>query len=220
MTLTDIPYSTLQKNPEGYQILLLRDQHGLGFAAIGRELGLSTARVCGQYNKIKVRQVRLYIRHIAVALGHENTAQVRKEFFTALECYQNYACACGYLEKCYFDILEKYRAGQPGMSREVLEGLPPCPVSLGEEEIARIVTMREEGKASFRAIGREFHITPEKARYIYEMVYHRKVLAYVEQMQAQAGHEAGGWNVWQRYLAGNVSEKTRYERLLAEQGKI
>lgn len=102
MTLTDIPYSTLQKNGQGYEILLLRDQHGLGFAAIGRE----------------------------------------------------------------------------------------------------------------------FHITPEKARHIYEMVYHRKVLAYVEQMQAQAGHEAGGWNVWQRYLAGNVSAKTRYERLLAEQGKI
>lgn len=125
MVLDDIPYSTLQKNRQGYEILLLRDHHNRSFAAIGRELGICTARVCGQYNKIKVRQVRLYIRHIAVALGHENTAQVRKEFFTALECYQNYACACGYLENTYPEILEAYRGGGAGDIPNGVGGFAP-----------------------------------------------------------------------------------------------
>lgn len=220
MVLDDIRYSSLQKEQQGYEILLLRDHHNRSFAAIARELGLTSAQVRQKYSNMKVRQVRLYIRHIAIALGHENTTQMRKMFFAAMECYQNYACACGYLEKRYGDLLEKYRGGEPGMAEDVLNRIPPFRDSLSKREIFRLVVMREEEKATFQAIGREFHITPEKARHTYEMVYHRKVLAYVEQMQAQIGHEAEGWKVWQRYLAGNVSAKTRYERLLAEQGKI
>lgn len=216
MALEDIPYSTLQKNPEGYQILLLRDQHGLGFAAIGRQLGISTARVCGQYNKIKVRQVRLYIRHIAVALGHENTAQVRKEFFSALECYQNYAYACGYLENTYPELLKAYRAGEPGTSQAVLEALPPCPVFLGEAEAAAIVAMREEGKATFRAIGKALGVTAEKARHTYEKVYHKKILDYMEPLQSQAMDEAERRRIWQCCFGGYMSSKRRYEKLLEE----
>lgn len=216
----DIPYSTLQKDRQGYEILLLRDWQNRSFSDIARELGISPARARQQYSKIKVRQVRLYLRHISIALGHENTTQMRKIFFAAMECYQNYACAYGYLEKKYGDILEKYRKGEPGMAEDFLNHIPPFKDSLSKREISRLVAMREESKATFRAIGRELEITPEKARHTYEMVYHRKVLAYVEQMQAQVGHEAEGWKVWQRYLAGNVSAKTRYERLLAEQGKI
>ena len=174
MPMIDIPYSTLQEDKTGYQILLLREQQDQSFTAIASKFGVSPARVRQQYTKMKVRQVRLYIRHIAIALGHDNTAQVRNVFSEAMDCYQNYPYACGYLDKTYGDILKAYRAGEPGTPQEMLEKLPPCPVKLGEEEISRMVTMREEENASFRAIGRAFHITPEKARHTYEMVYHRK----------------------------------------------
>ena len=112
--LNDIPYSTLQEDKTGYQILLLREQQNQSFTAIASQLGVSPARVRQQYTKIKVRQVRLYIRHIAIALGHENTAQVRNVFSEAMDCYQNYPYACGYLDKTYGEILEAYRAGEPG----------------------------------------------------------------------------------------------------------
>ena len=217
MPMTDIPYSTLQEDKTGYQILLLREQQNQSFTAIASQLGVSPARVRQQYTKMKVRQVRLYLRHIAIALGHENTAQVRNVFSTAMDCYQNYPYACGYLDKTYGEILEAYRAGEPGTPQEMLEGLPPCPVKLGEKEVSRIVTMREEEKASFRAIGREFHITPEKARLTYEMVYHHKVLEYVEGLQQQAKSWEERMEIWRRYLGGSMSAKRRYERLLAEQ---
>ena len=217
MPMTDIPYSTLQEDKTGYQILLLREQQNQSFTAIASQLGVSPARVRQQYTKMKVRQVRLYLRHIAIALGHENIAQVRNVFSTAMECYQNYPYACGYLDKTYGEILEAYRAGEPGTPQEMLEGLPPCPVKLGEKEVSRIVTMREEEKASFRAIGREFHITPEKARHTYEMVYHHKVLEYVEGLQQQAKSWEERMEIWRRYLGGSMSAKRRYERLLAEQ---
>lgn len=217
MPMIDIPYSTLQEDKIGYQILLLREQQNQSFTAIASQLGVSPARVRQQYTKMKVRQVRLYLRHIAVALGHDNTAQVRNVFSTAMDCYQNYPYACGYLDKTYGEILEAYRAGEPGTPQEMLEGLPPCPVKLGEKEVSRIVTMREEEKASFRAIGRAFHITPEKARHTYEMVYHHKVLEYVEGLQQQAKSWEERMEIWRRYLGGSMSAKRRYERLLAEQ---
>ena len=217
MPMTDIPYSTLQEDKTGYQILLLREQQNQSFTAIASQLGVSPARVRQQYTKMKVRQVRLYLRHIAIVLGHENTAQVRNVFSTAMDCYQNYPYTCGYLDKTYGEILESYRAGEPGTPQEMLEKLLPCPVKLGEEEISCIVTMREEEKASFRAIGREFHITPEKARHTYEMVYHHKVLEYVEGLQQQAKSWEERMEIWRRYLGGSMSAKRRYERLLAEQ---
>lgn len=215
--MNDIPYSTLQEDKTGYQILLLREQQNQSVTAIASQLGVSPARIRQQYTKMKVRQVRLYLRHIAIVLGHENTAQVRNVFSTAMDCYQNYPYTCGYLDKTYGEILELYRAGEPGTPQEMLEKLLPCPVKLGEEEISRIVTMREEEKASFRAIGREFHITPEKARHTYEMVYHRKVLEYVEGLQQQAKSWEERMEIWRRYLGGSMSTKRRYERLLAEQ---
>lgn len=216
MKMTDIPYSTLQEDKTGYQILLLREQQNQSFTAIASQLSVSPARVRQQYAKMKVRQVRLYIRHIAIALGHENTTQVRNVFSTAMDCYQNYPYACAYLDKTYGEILEGYRAGEPGTPQEILEGLPPCPAELGEEEISRIVTMREEGNASFRAIGRAFHITPEKARHTYEMVYHRKVLEYVEGLQRQASNWEERMELWRRYFSGHQSAKTRYEKILGE----
>lgn len=214
MPMIDIPYSTLQEDKTGYQILLLREQQDQSFTAIASQLGVSPARVRQQYTKMKVRQVRLYIRHIAIALGHENTAQVRNVFSTAMDCYQNYPYACGYLDKTYGEILKAYRAGEPGTPQEMLEKLPPCPVKLGEEEISRMVTMREEENASFRAIGREFHITPEKARHTYEMVYHRKVLEYVEGLQQQARTWEERRELWRRYFGGHQSAKTRYENIM------
>ena len=77
-----------------------------------------------------------------------------------------------------------------------------------------MVTMRDEENASFRAIGREFHITPEKARHTYEMVYHRKVLEYVEGLQQQARTWEERRELWRRYFSGHLSAKTRYENIM------
>ena len=167
--------------------------------------------------KINFRKLILEIIKIEIVILPDKNENVIKVFSTAIYFYQNYPYTCGYLDKTYGEILESYRAGEPGTPQEMLEKLLPCPVKLGEEEISCIVTMREEEKASFRAIGREFHITPEKARHTYEMVYHRKVLEYVEGLQQQAKSWEERMEIWRRYLDGSMSAKRRYERLLAEQ---
>lgn len=64
--MKDIPYCALQKEQQGYEILLLRDWHSRSFSDIARELGISPARARQQYSKIKVRQVRMYLRHTSI----------------------------------------------------------------------------------------------------------------------------------------------------------
>ena len=198
--MKDIPYDTLKEDRQGYEILLLWEQHHRSVSEIARQLHLTPIHVQQQYSKMKVRQVHLYVQHLAFVLGHENTEQVRKVFTVAMECYQNYPCACGYLEKTYPDLLQEYRAGEPGTPRDVLEGLPPCPIHLGDKEISRIVTMREKEGASFQDIGRALQITPEKAQHTYERVYHNHVVSYVEQLQTQPQKGGVLRNIWRRLL--------------------
>ena len=97
--LKKIPYSTLKEDRRSFEIMTLRDQHGNTFADIAKDYGISSIRIRGLYNKIKKQQIHLYIIQVAAALGHKNTAFVKKEARTACECFQDnsYVCAC--LEK-------------------------------------------------------------------------------------------------------------------------
>lgn len=67
--MKDIPYSILKQDERAYEIMLLRDQYGNTFTDIARECEISVARVVQIYNKIKIKQIRLYINHIAVVFG-------------------------------------------------------------------------------------------------------------------------------------------------------
>lgn len=97
--MKDIPYSTLKQDERAYEIMLLRDQHDNTFTDIANEYSISVVRVRQIYNKTKIKQIRLYIQHISIELGHENTSQIRKIYDDAYECYQDWTYACAYLEK-------------------------------------------------------------------------------------------------------------------------
>lgn len=117
--LNDIPYSELRKDKRAYDIMLLRDQYGNSLSAIAEVYGISTASIRQIYHRIKMKQIFLYIPHIAMALGHRDTSQILKIYHSACEYYQRLVYVSAYLEKEYADILTEYRDGEPGCPRHL-----------------------------------------------------------------------------------------------------
>ena len=184
--MKDIPYSILKQDERAYEIMLLRDQYGNTFTDIARECEISVSRVVQIYNKLKIKQIRLYINHIAVVFGYKGTSQVRKVYDDAYECYQEWSYACAYLEKKYKDILTEYRDGEPGMPTQFVKSMPPFKPNLSKKTIARVVEIQEVENASFLAIAKELRMTQAKAKHTYEMFYHKQVLKLIKALEEKA----------------------------------
>lgn len=212
--LKDIPYSILKQDGRAYEIMLLRDQYNNTFTDIAKEREISVARVVQIYNKIKMKQIHLYINHIAVVLGYESTSQVRKVFNDADECYQDRTYACAYLEKKYKHILTKYRSREPGMPTQFIKSMPPFKPKLSKKTIARVVEMRDVEKASFVAIAKELRMTQAKARHTYEGFYHKQVLELIRALQEKSESNEEKMAIWNYYFRGNNSSKKRYDMLI------
>ena len=164
-------YSTLKKRKATYSIMLLHDIFGLTFEEITQVCQIPLPRVMRKYKKIKTAQAHLYIGRVSAALGHASTAQVKKEFEDAFACYRDVQYACAYLEKKYLDLLNGYRAGEPGMPPSFLNQMPPLILTLSEETVGRIIRMHDDEKVSFQTIGTELHITAARAEYAYRLCY-------------------------------------------------
>lgn len=215
--MKDIPYSELKKNKRAYDIMVLRDYYNNTFTDIAKDYEMSFIRVRQLYSRTKIKQIRLYIRHISIALGHENTTQVRKVFEIANECYQDYSYACAYLEKEYKDILDEYRAGEPGAPELLIKKLPPLKRRLNKKTISRIIEMRETEKATYDMIAKKFHITPEKAKRTYDIFYHQKVLEHIDALEKKAKDLDERAAIYRRYFGpGRKSPKNTYEMILKE----
>lgn len=214
--MKDIPYSILKQDERAYEIMLLRDQYANTFTDISREYEISVARVVQIYNKLKIKQIRLYINHIATVLGYSSTSQIRKVYIYAYECYQEWSYACAYLEKKYKDILTEYRDGEPGMPAQFVKSIPPFKPKLSKETVARVVEMREVEKASFVAIGKELRMTQAKARHTYEMFYHKQVLELIKALEEKAESREEKSAIWEYYFRGNKTAKKRYDMLTKE----
>lgn len=211
--MNDIPYSTLKENKRSFEILTLRDQYGNTFADIAKEYGISAIRTRDLYNKIKRQQIRLYVRHIAVVLGHSSTAVIKEEAHTAYRCYQDIPYVCTYLEKRYRQILDEYRAGEAGLPERVIRSLPPLKRRLRKKTVSRIVEMRETERATFAAIGRELDLTQEKVRHTYNMFYTQKVWAYINARQQEARSADERQAIWYRYFGTRLSPQRLYEMI-------
>ena len=209
--LTDIPYSTLAQD-SAYEIMLLRDQENAAFAEIARRTGRSAGGAAQLYNRVKVKQIRLYLNHIACWLGHETAAEVTKFYYSIYECYQDRRCACAYLEKSWQELLDRYRCGEPGMPKSFAESLPPLLPPLGEKTVARIVSLRESG-TSFQKIAQELNLTPVKAKHVYNSHYHKLVLGYLESLPAEGDGAGERRALWESYLNKNVSPKKFYDEM-------
>lgn len=211
--MKDIPYSELNQDKRAYKIMLLRDQHGNTFADIAKEFEISAGRAIQIYKKLKLKQIRLYINHIAAVLGYESTLQVKNVFDNAYECYQDRTYACAYLEKKYKDILIEYRDGEPGMPTQFIRNMPPFKPKMSQKTVARVIELRDVEKASFVTIAKELRITQAKAKHTYEMFYHKQVLALIKALQEKAESKEEKENIWNYYFRRYHSSKKRYDML-------
>ncbi len=211
--MKDMPYSELNQDKRAYEIMLLRDQHGNTFTDIAKEFEISPGRVIQIYKKLKLKQIRLYINHIAAVLGYESTLQVKNVFDNAYECYQDRTYACAYLEKKYKDILIEYRDGEPGMPTQFIRNMPPFKPKLSQKTVARVIELRDVEKASFVTIAKELRMTQAKAKHTYELFYHKQVLALIKALQEKAESKEEKENIWNYYFRRYHSSKKRYDML-------
>ena len=214
--LKEEAYRELQKDRRAYEIMLLRDQQGKTFTDIAKEYEISSAWAVQKYNRLKMKQIRLYINHIAAVLGHESTSQVENVFRNAYECYQDQTYACAYLEKRYKDILMEYRDGEPGMPTQFIKDMPPFKPKLSKKTVARVIELREAEKASFVTIAKELRMTQAKARHTYEMFYHKQVIALIKALQEKAESKEEKAAIWNYYFGRYHSSKKRYDMLTKE----
>lgn len=204
-------YAILKQDPRGYRVMLLRDQSDRTFGEIAGELHRSVGRVLQIYRAIKVRQKRLYLQHLSLVLGEQNAGQVEQQYAQAYACYQSLPYACAYLEVLYPEILAEYRAGEPGMPESFLKRMPPLQPEFGPEQVARVVKLREEGKATYAAIAEAMQITPEKARHTYDWYYHVQTVEMVKALQAQANSPQEEMEIWEHWF--RYAPKKRYDLL-------
>ena len=209
-----IAYNTIKENARAYEILQLRDQHDNKFTDIAKEYLISVSRAVEIYNRIKLKQIKIYINHIAITFGHENDSQIREVYKAAYECYQSRSFACAYMEKKYKEILTEYRGGEPGMPAEFIRNFPPFKAKLNKKEISRIIEMRDDEKLSFITIGKELKITQEKAKHAYNVFYHEKVLNLIEKLQRKEKSEKEKRDIGMYYFREFNTPKKRYDALM------
>lgn len=214
--LKDIPYSELKKNEKAYQIVLMRDQQSKTYTQIAKELDISLDGVRQIYDRLKRKQIQLYINHIAFALGHENTDIIKSWYYEVNEWYQDWQYISGYFEKEYEEILREYRAGEPGMPEEFIEKIPPLQSGTSSELIATVVYMREMSNMGFARIGKNLNMTAEKARHTYEMFYNNLALALFGIYKMHSVSKAEKDELWKRCFYRCRSAKKRCIMLLQE----
>lgn len=212
--LEDTPYNVLKQKEHAYEIMLLHDLQSIPFADIAKKFKISAAAAKDTYNRMKLKQIHLYINHIASALGHKNILKIQKIYNNACEYYQDHTYVCAYLEKKYKDILTKYRNGEPGMPEEFIKNMPPFKPNLSKETVAGVIKLRETKKASFSAIANELNITTAKAKRIYETFYHEKVLEIVNLLQENAKTKEEKDAIWNYCFDKYYSSKKRYDMLI------
>lgn len=211
--MLDIPYTTIQENRLDYEIFLLRNQQGKTFKEIARLLQRSANCIRVRYNRVRYKQLCLYIRHIAVALGMENLQEIREEAAQAEEWYGNRTYALAYLEKKYASILDAYRGGEPALPPEIADSLPPIRDELKDEEIERIRRMRDEEKAPFAIIAQELCITPEKAETAYQFYYHQMTRKLERELREKAQTPEEKKAVWNFCFRTRESSARHYRDL-------
>lgn len=141
---------------------------------------------------------------------------LRKDFHVAYDCYQDFLYVCAYLEKKYKDILDVYRAGEPGMPEQFVKTLPPLKRTFSKKMISRVVEMREIEKATFISIAKELRIAPAKAKHTYEMFHHRQVLEFVDSLLKEAKSYEEKADIWNRYFGKHRSAKKSYEFMISD----
>lgn len=213
--LKDIPYSILKKNEREYEIMIFSDRHNISWSVIAKEYNISTTSASTIYHRMKLKQINLYLNHIANVLK-KDIAELKALYRDAMKCYYGVNYACAYIEKRFNDILTEYRAGEPGMPAEVIENLPQFKPDLDQETVKSLVAMREQEQLPFTKIAKELCITRSKAMHVYDLFYHQKLSEALKILKDKAEIPEEIAIIKAYHFSTNKSSKKGYEMLIAE----
>ena len=204
-----IYYDTIKNKEMDYRIMILHDS-GCNYNEIARQIGKSSTRVSFVYSRTKVRQLRLYCRHLSI-LNDEEMDKYMHIWQEADFFYCDLQCSVAYLEKEYYNELQRFRLGEPGMPDQFLNELLPIK-KCGEKTTEKVIQMRDVQKKSFVEIGRLLQITRFKARQLYNSYYHGKMIDIANEIKKAYGEEERE-KFLDHYLVNSYSPKRCFEIL-------
>lgn len=207
--LTDVPYSNLKANRQDYEIMLLRDLYNNTFADIAKAFAVSVSTASNSYYRIKWKQLRCYINHLAIVNGHESTAMFKKLLRQVYDCYQDCKYVSAYFETKYQEILAEYRDGEPGLREQFLAALPPFKEKWSSHMISRVVELREDKKLAYPQIAQKLKMTSKSAEWIYQHYYHQKFMALSDKIMVDTGET----DIRRKYFKQTSDSKKRYALL-------
>lgn len=213
--LKEKPYCNLKTNQRAYEIMLLRDIYNNSFTEIAKKYGISSSCVREKYIKIKTKKIVYYINHLSIIFGYQDWKVFRNFYEAAEECYAESRSVIAYFEKTYGEILEKYRAGEPGMPEEFIKALPPFQTKWDDKIILHIIDLHGKEKKTFIEIGTQLKMTKYKAMSLYDNYYHRQVVNYINQLEEKLGGE-----IWRHYFNLKCKSKKRLEILLQDHPEL
>lgn len=170
----------MKKQELNYQISFLRNKEGKTYKEISTQLKIGVERVRQRNNKFLHDLCHLYVKYL-------NSKQIDIDYWELYDFYQTLYLSIAYLEKEYKEHLDSFRHGKPPIVFQSHMDIPPFR-KLTDKEILElekcILEAREQQKRTFYDIGKEYELSKEKIRRIYDVYYHKKVnIAFERIMQ-------------------------------------
>lgn len=170
----------VEDNGLNYQILEMKFKQGKSYKEIADALNKSIVTIGQRYRMFSWSLYRCYIRYLK-SIGLEVNATDISNF------YESSSHAVAYLEKTYSEALKLFRGDKPSVFLENVKTLPPYR-KLTDRQLLnlekKIVKARESQDRTFVDIGKELKITGEKARWLYDHYYHKKVIKALDRIEA------------------------------------
>lgn len=169
----------IEANKKNYEVLKMREGKGMLFREIAERLHISVGSARERYQRIKLKQISLYVDYIEEVTGEPGWPEKIKKLLTF---YYDLVQVAAYLESKYKEILDEFRAGEPSTT---VDFLPYREISREQQRCLenQIVKAKDTDKKTFNKIGEAFGLTVTKTKVLYQNYYHEKIMEAVKIIQ-------------------------------------
>lgn len=169
----------IKKYEMHYEIASLMHQQGKKQKEIGDQFNLSATCINQKYKRFLHALYKYYIQYL-------KCMQVKINERDLYDFYRSLSLCVAFFEKTYNQYLDSLRCGIPPIIFEKHMNIPTFR-NLTAEKILElekyIIEAREKQRKSYFNIGKELELSKEKAKYIYDFYYHKKILKAYERIR-------------------------------------
>lgn len=197
----------IEKQRKNYSIVILKNQQEKTFKEIAKQLNVSVSCVKQRHNDFLYDLYNLYIEYL-------NSKQIELECREIYKFYKTICLSIAYLEKEYKGYLDLFRNGEPPIILQSYTDIPPFRKLTKEKNLElekRILKAREQQKRTFSDIGKEYGLSKEKAKSIYDLYYYKKVVIAHKRIK-----EARNYPIKEFIYSHYVSPKSKWQFIVNE----